>query len=175
MTTDPESTADGPPTEAALEHVRALLAGLGEERAPDAVVERLERVLATQLPPRGAIPARRRRPRLRIGLAVAAPVAIAVAIGIAVGPGGGGTPARSTGTPGGASVAMAESSAADSAAPVNPGAAPSGGSGGGAPSALAPTLTETDAAKAVTTPRELEDAARAAYDAVDAAIRARRK
>jgi hypothetical protein len=174
MTTDPDSTADGPPTEAALEQVRALLAGLGEERAPDAVVERLERVLAAQLPPRGAVPARR-RPRLRIGLAVGAPVAIAVAIGIAVSPGGGGTPARSTGTPGGASVAMAESSAADSAAPVNPGAAPSGGSGGGAPSALAPTLTETDAAKAVTTPRELEDAARAAYDAVDAAIRARRK
>ena len=57
MSDNPGMPEHDEPSAAELDRVRALLAGLGEEPAPPAVVARLERVLESQLPPRpGAAP-----------------------------------------------------------------------------------------------------------------------
>ncbi len=79
MSDNPGMPEHDEPSAAELDRVRALLAGLGEEPAPPAVVARLERVLDSQLPAPGAAPARRRRPWVRRAVLGALPVAAIVA------------------------------------------------------------------------------------------------
>ncbi len=75
---------DQPPA-AELERVRLLLVGLGTERAPADVTERLQRVLDAALPAPGAGAVRRRRsPWLRRALLGAVPVAAVVAAALVV-------------------------------------------------------------------------------------------
>ena len=79
------------PTPEELERVQGLLAALGEERAPAAVVTRLDAALERELPPRELESARRRRrwrPALWAGFAVPAAAAL-VLVAVVVGTNGG--------------------------------------------------------------------------------------
>ena len=166
-------TPDEQPSAAELDRVRALLASLGEERAPDAVVERLELVLAAQLPSTPPSRSTGRRPRSVRGrvLAFAAPLAVAAVIGAVVLNHGGGNGAALP-TAGNAPAAASEAAITGAkSAPSLAAPAPVGG----ATATDSSSATEAAPAPALAAPKvELEDAARSAYDAVDLAIRRHR-
>ena len=174
----------GEPSAVELERVRALLAGLGEEPAPPAVVARLERLLEAQLPAAGTLPQRRRRRWLRPVLAAALPVAAIVA-GVLVlsqthdaGKGG-------KSVAGGAEVAS-QQAASPTLAPAGtaadssvPGTASSGASGA-APAfsiesaAPAPATSSAKIVSPPATPAELRQAALDAYRETRRLLLARR-
>ena len=88
------------PTPEELERVQGLLAALGEERAPAAVVTRLDAALERELPPRVLASARRRRrwrPALWAGFAVPAAAAL-VLVAVVVGTNGGDPEPRARGS-----------------------------------------------------------------------------
>ena len=123
------------PSAAELDRVRALLAGLGEEPAPAAVVARLERVLAAEPPP-GPVAARRRGRWLRRGaLGLAPVVAVAAVAAVLVIRNGDDTAGRRASAP----PAPSAASAAEAAPSAGAAAASSAAADSAAGSALAPT------------------------------------
>jgi hypothetical protein len=173
MSDNPGMPEHDEPSAAELDRVRALLAGLGEEPAPPAVVARLERVLESQLPIAGTAPARRRRPWVRRAVLGALPVAAIVAGALVVSQSGndsGSDAQRASGAP---EVLSQEAAAASAAAPAPLSATDGASAADSAPATdVAPASVEaappgTAAAKAspvATTPEE-EQLHQAALDA----------
>jgi hypothetical protein len=175
MSDNPGMPEHDEPSAAELDRVRALLAGLGEEPAPPAVVARLERVLESQLPAPGAAPAKRRRPWVRRAILGALPVAAIVAGALVVSQSGEDSTSdgqRASGAPEVLSQAANEaaplsatdegaaaSSAADSAAPAPTDMAPAS-----IQAAPAGTAAAKASAPVATTPEE-EQLHQAALDA----------
>jgi hypothetical protein len=172
MSDNPGMPEHDEPSAAELDRVRALLAGLGEEPAPPAVVARLERVLESQLPAAGTAPARRRRPWVRRAVLGALPVAAIVAGALVVSQSGNDDPSdaqRASGAPEVLSQAAADAPAAAPLSATDDGT----GAASAADSALAPTDVApasieaappgTAAAKAAATLEELRQAALDAY------------
>ncbi len=150
MTSDPTNDA-----------VRALLHALGDEPAPADVIDRLERVLAAQLP---AVPpgAGRRSPRRarRIAIGLAGPLVVAGVVAFAVVPRN-----DRTGVPALNGAVNAEAAKGSAAAGAAPGpTAPAGG----ASSMFDTVTTHPDPTAAAA--NGLAAAARAAYAAVEAAL-----
>jgi hypothetical protein len=175
MSDNPGMPEHDEPSPADLERVRALLAGLGEEPAPPAVVARLERVLESQLPAPGAAPARRRRPWARRAILGALPIAAIVAGALVVsqqsGDDHGSDAQRASGSAevrsqaAAAAAAPAPLSATDGAGAAS--AATAADSATPAPDTTAATLQAapagTAAAKTAATPEALRQAAIDAY------------
>jgi hypothetical protein len=155
------------PSAAELDRVRVLLAGLGEEAAPPAVVARLERVLDSQLPAAGAVPRRRPRRWLRRAAVGVLPVAAIVAGALVVSQAGNDDPAAkrtaasSVESFSQAAAAPAPDSATDSAAGAAKESAGAASSAQDAPLSVqaAPLPATTPAA----TPEALRQAALDAY------------
>lgn len=161
------------PSAAELDRVRALLAGLGEEPAPPAVVERLERVLEAQLPVAGTAPAPRRRRRWVRGVVLGAvPVAAIALVAVLATQTGSNSNGDQEAAGGAADAALSQAAAAPEAAPesASVAAAPAPATDGeAADSAAAEPQADTAAAKAsseltaAATPEELRQAALDAY------------
>jgi hypothetical protein len=158
------------PSAAELDRVRALLAGLGEEPAPPAVVARLERVLDSQLPAVGAVPRRRPRRWLRRLAVGVAPVAASGAGALVVSQAGNENPAAKR------TAASSVESLSQAAAPAPLAATDS--AAGAAESAGPPSVAQdqagalsveaapaTKASKTTTTPATPEELRQAALDA----------
>ena len=177
MSDNPGMHQQDEPSAAELDRVRALLAGLGEEPAPPAVVARLERVLESQLPAAGAMPRRRPRrwlPRAVVGgLGVAAIVAGALVVARG---GNDNTNRQSAAGSAAASTAPEAQSAPFSARDTAP--AQSAADTSATPSiasAAVPAPVPSDAAKDVAaTPEELRQAALDAYRETRRLLLARR-
>ena len=172
MSDNPGMPEHDEPSAAELDRVRALLAGLGEEPAPPAVVARLERVLSSQLPAPGTAPARRRRPWVRRAVLGALPVAAIVAGALVVSQSGddnGSDAQRASGAPEVLSQSAAQAPAAAPLSATDSGAgAASAADSAVAPAEVAPASVEaappgTAAAKVAATPEELHQAALDAY------------
>ncbi len=171
MSDNPGMPEHDEPSAAELDRVRALLAGLGEEPAPPAVVARLERVLESQLPAAGTAPARRRRPWVRRAVLGALPVAAIVAGALVVSqqPGTDSTPSDAQRASGAPEVLSQEAAAASAAAPAPlPATQDAAPAATAADSAAIAPQADTAAAKVTptaTTPeeQELRDAALDAY------------
>jgi hypothetical protein len=178
MSDNPGMHQQDEPSAAELDRVRALLAGLGEEPAPPAVVARLERVLESQLPAAGAVP--RRRPRRWLPRAVVGGLGVAaiVAGALVVSRGGNDDGNRQSAAGSAASTAIEAASAfaATNAAPAQTAAdAASPAASAAAPAAAqAPAPTDATKAKRVATPQELRQAALDAYRETRRLLLARR-
>ena len=172
MSDHPDMPEHDEPSAAELERVRGLLAGLGEEPAPLAVVARLERVLESQLPAAGA--AARRRPRRWVRRAVlgALPVAAIVAGALVLSQPGGNdrvdqqSAARSSEAL--SQEAVSSALAAPAVAPADAAADPA------ERSEPAPVTLQAPSATAAATPEELRQAALDAYRETRRVLLARR-
>ncbi len=170
MSDNPGTPQHDEPSAAELDHVRGLLAELGQAPAPPAVVARLERVLESQLPAAVAVPARRRRPWVRRAVLGALPVAAIVAGALVVSQQSGSDNGSDAQRASGAPEALSQAAAAASAAAPAPLSATDGAttaSGAASSAASAPpadTVAAKVAAPPVTTP-EAEQLREAALDA----------
>lgn len=169
MSDNPGMPEHDEPSAAELDRVRGLLAGLGTEPAPPAVVARLERVLESQLPAAGTVAATRRRPWVRRAILGALPVAAIVAGALVVsqqsGNHDGSGEQRASGPPEALSQAAAPTAAPAPLSATDAATMAASAADSAAPAPQADTAATKAAAPAVTTPtaEQLREAALDAY------------